>query len=489
MALTPDRVYWFEQARTRPRPALRGEHAFDAAVVGGGMAGLAAAERLAADGLSVAVVEACVCGSGATGRSSGFITPDSELQLADLARRFGNQTAAALYTAARAACDHIRATITDHAIDCDFISADSLYTTFNPNDTATVEHEHHARARLGFGSTFLRGPALQSALNSPRAAAAVRYPGTFGINGAAYAAGLRDALTARGVEIFEHSPAIRIAPGVVETAGGSVRSPRIIVAMDRFAPDLGIARDTILPARAYLLLSEPLPDSLLHRLFPGGPVMVWDTDLIYQYFRPTREGRLLIGGSSLLRTYAPTPGDGSIHRKLRRYITRVLPDLGALRYTHRWHGQIGVTKDILPLAGPAPRFSGVWYAMAGAGLPWSVLAGWIAAELALNPAAADRTLLDPRRAFTTIDPLQPILGQRLAWMLAYLLARHVETGPPAAVARRQAALRIASVAGGAATLAAVTRARAGARPPLPSAPCPAASPSLGSSTPTAPSSA
>jgi glycine/D-amino acid oxidase-like deaminating enzyme len=58
--------------------------------VGGGIAGLSAAQWLSemASTLSVCLLEAETCGAGASGRSSGFITPDSELELKDLVRRF-----------------------------------------------------------------------------------------------------------------------------------------------------------------------------------------------------------------------------------------------------------------------------------------------------------------------------------------------------------------------------------------------------------------
>src|SRR5690349_948116 len=75
-----DAVFWFDREE-KPLPALSGTVSADAVVVGGGMMGLMCARTLVDRGRRVCVVEAETCGGGASGRSSGFITPDSELEL------------------------------------------------------------------------------------------------------------------------------------------------------------------------------------------------------------------------------------------------------------------------------------------------------------------------------------------------------------------------------------------------------------------------
>ena len=52
-------------------PALAGDVACDVAVVGGGLGGMAAALRLAERGAYVVVLEADLCGWGASARSAG----------------------------------------------------------------------------------------------------------------------------------------------------------------------------------------------------------------------------------------------------------------------------------------------------------------------------------------------------------------------------------------------------------------------------------
>src|SRR6188508_2251136 len=91
-----DAVFWFDR-KQRPLAALKGSIHADVVVVGAGMMGLMCARTLRARGQRVCLVEAEFCGAGASGRSSGLVTPDSELELHDLARQFGSEDAPRLW--------------------------------------------------------------------------------------------------------------------------------------------------------------------------------------------------------------------------------------------------------------------------------------------------------------------------------------------------------------------------------------------------------
>ena len=75
------------------QPPLRGAITADIVIVGGGAAGLAAAMRVSGAGKDVVLLERNICGGSTTGKSSGFLTPDSDLELQQLERRFGRDGA------------------------------------------------------------------------------------------------------------------------------------------------------------------------------------------------------------------------------------------------------------------------------------------------------------------------------------------------------------------------------------------------------------
>lgn len=73
-------------------PPLRGEVKTDVLIIGGGAAGLAAALRFIGIGKKVVLLERNICGGSSTGKSAGFLTPDSELELSQLLRRYGKRS-------------------------------------------------------------------------------------------------------------------------------------------------------------------------------------------------------------------------------------------------------------------------------------------------------------------------------------------------------------------------------------------------------------
>lgn len=424
-----DDVYWYSRTQQEHAAPLEGAREADAVVVGGGMAGLAAAQWLREKAeKDVIVLEARFCGAGATGKSSGFVTPDSELELTSLVRRFGDADARLLWDVATRGCQDIHANVERFGIDCDFLAADSLFVANGRTAFATVRREHEAHARLGFPSTLYGRASLPDVLGSNGFDGAVRAGGTFGIDAYAYVQGLKRALAGLGVRIFEDSPAIQIDQHVVRTPRGTVRAPIVIVCLDRFAPTLGVATRDTYHAQTFIALTDPLRQDQLQRLFPSGPMLVWDTDLTYQYLRLTPAGRLLVGGSTLLETFrrneSPPAGSGE---RLEAYVREKFPALGPVVFTHLWPGLIGVTKDLLPIAGLRP-LAGHYEAMCSAGLPWSVLAGQVAARCTVEGATELDRFFAPDRTFTALDWFQPILGKPLTFALSILWAKNWQHG-------------------------------------------------------------
>jgi gamma-glutamylputrescine oxidase len=81
--------WWYlQRAREHSAPLDRRITA-DALVVGGGVAGLHAALRFCDAGAEVVLVESGFCGSGMSGKSSGFLAPDGEVDLGQLIAQFG----------------------------------------------------------------------------------------------------------------------------------------------------------------------------------------------------------------------------------------------------------------------------------------------------------------------------------------------------------------------------------------------------------------
>ena len=414
-----DAVAWFDR-REPPLAPLRGGAQADAVILGGGMMGLMCARTLVARGRNVCLVEAETCGGGASGRSSGFITPDSELELADLVREFGREDARRLWEFARGGVAAIRDAIREHAIDCDFRAMDSLIVAAQRRAEKEIRHEHATRQSLGFTSTFHDAPALPAVLGARGFHGAIRFGDTFGLDGYRCCAGLRHALVKVGTQVYEQSPVARIQPDGIETSSGRIHASHILVCTDRFLPALGLAPREIYHAQTFLALSEPLAAKEVSRMFPAGPLMVWDTDLIYRYFRLTRDDRLLIGGSTLLATYArhEQHRPAEVVRRLTDYLRRHFPDAN-VKFTAAWPGLIGISKDFAPVVGRHPEHASVHFAGGAAGLPWAAALGRYLAEKILDGRDDLDALLSVDRRFPIGRSLQGMLGAPAAFALSH----------------------------------------------------------------------
>jgi glycine/D-amino acid oxidase-like deaminating enzyme len=223
-----------------------------------------------------------------------------------------------------------------------------------------------------------------------------------------------------GARIFERSPVTRILENGVETAAGSVRAPAVIICADRFLPALGLARREVYHVQTFLAISECLGSSEIDRMFPSGPLMAWETELTYKYFRLTGDGRLLIGGGTLASTYSRReqhrPREAV--RRLTSYLARRFPDV-LVKFVACWPGLIGISKDFAPVVGRHPSYSSVHYAAAAAGLPWAAALGRYLAEKILDGRHEVDAPLAVSRRFPIGPSAHKILGAPAAFAISH----------------------------------------------------------------------
>lgn len=182
-------------------------------------------------------------------------------------------------------------------LDCDYLVQDTLVVaTSKKAYKQDIEHEHEARLKLGYSSDLFDKTTLAGIIGSRSYYGGVAYPGSFGINSYLYCQGMMRVLADSGVKIFEESPVLSIDGHRVITPYGEVEAGHIVLCTDRFTPDLGVLSYEIYHAQTFLMMSAPLTDDDISRIFPQRSFMVWDTDLIYNYFRLGKQNRLLLGG-------------------------------------------------------------------------------------------------------------------------------------------------------------------------------------------------
>ena len=416
--------------RYSPCPPLTADIRCDVLVVGAGMSGIMAAAEFIGTGRSVVLLEKNVLGGSSTGRSAGFLTPDSELELSQLMRRYGVAGAKELWEVPCRGIDLIVANVRRHRLECDLLRQDSLFVGIGRDGRAAVAEEVASRRTLGFPTVQYDEAQLAAVLHGAGYTAAVRYSDTYGIDALQYAQGMKDVLLAHGIRIFESTEVRSIADHTARTHAGSVTAGAIIVAIDKMEPAFSPLAAEVFHAQTFLSISEPLNDAEVRALFPAGePLQCWDSTLVYTYFRLTGDRRLLLGGGSALTTFmrhaytSPRIIDGVIAGFRRHF-----PFLDRLRFIQYWPGLIDTTRDLLPVVVRPEGCDHLHFILGVVGLPWAAFCGSFAARNVLGAASADDhryyRYFSDRRHFFLSAALDRVLGKPLVFSINNAWAKY-----------------------------------------------------------------
>lgn len=418
-----DQVFWYKNVKDAT--SLSHDLHVDVAVVGAGMAGLTTAQAFAQRGKKVVVLEKNLAGSGATGKSAGFVTPNAELSFVDFAKRHGFDGAEKIWNMINGGVEHIRSNIKKNKFDCDYQEQDTLVVATRKSDLKKLKQESRDLEKLQLKQKFYDEKSVKTVIGSDKFFGGVEYKNTFGINAFEYSQELKKHLQNLGVQVFEHTPVQKIDGHQVITPHGTVGADHIIVCVDRFLPELKMLQQDVYHAQTFVLASKPLTDKQVKQLFPDKPMMAWDTELIYNYFRLTGDNRLILGGGNLISTYLnERHGYQGIVKKLTRYMNKKFPGLD-IEFEYLWPGLIGISKDIGPIAGRDKDQSHIYYITAATGLAIAAGLGQYSAEHILDGKTDLDEYFSPYRKFAIGGILQSLIGSRLSFALSNVLTGNI----------------------------------------------------------------
>ena len=412
-------------------PPLTRDLRCDVLIIGGGMSGVMAAAEFIGTGQSVVLLEQNILGGSSTGRSAGFLTPDSELELSQLMRRYGVKGAKELWEVPCRGIDLILANVRTHDLDCDLIRQDSLFLGIGGSGRKEVASEVESRRRLGFASTHYDEAALRRVLHAEGYTAAVRYSDTYGINALLYVQGMKQVLLKNGIQVFESTEVREIRDHTARCHAGSVTAGAIIVAIDKMTRAFDPLADQVFHAQTFLSISEPLSDAEVSAVFPGDHFQCWDSTLVYSYFRLTGDQRLLLGGGSAATTflrhaYTSPRVIGRVIAGLRRHFSA----LRRLHFIQYWPGLIDSTRDLLPVVVRPPGHDHLHFILGAVGLPWAAFSGSFAARNVRGVAAADDRryyrYFSDRRHFFLPAGLERVIGKPLLFSINNAWAKYYQ---------------------------------------------------------------
>jgi gamma-glutamylputrescine oxidase len=418
-----DLSFWVDTPDPLSCEPLEGEARADVAIIGGGFSGLSAAYHLIRErpDLEVILLEAQVVGCGASGRNTGILRPGVGGTILDLCRRFGPDGAGPLYRASCLAVEYVRDLIHSERIDCDLEDVPHLKMALTSRQAALLRLEAVTLARLGFEADY-HDAARMAALAPIPSRGGLSYPRSGQLNPALLARGLKRRIVERGVRVHENTPVTSLTSGPeirLTTPRGTLAAKQVVLASNAHTPQLQVLSGQIIPIQTHVSLTEPLTEAELSGLAWEGRMSLSDKRHIFNYYRLTRENRIMFGGGRPV--YRPATGDAMagatdiaeprVWYAQRREFARTFPRLARLKITKQWSGTIGMTLDRFPIIAqlsdsPGLYFVGGW---SGHGVGLATASGAIVADLlsgrpswpsslAWNRDRAPRLPSDPLRA-------------------------------------------------------------------------------------------
>jgi len=360
--------WWQDEAPPdEARPPLEGTIDADVAVVGGGFTGLWTALEVLRrrPSANVVVLEAARCGDGASGRNGGFLH-GYWAALPRLVTLLGTDDAVAVAREATGVYGAVRALGEDVWLN----ESGMLTVATGRAHFEVLERDAAVAAGVGAPDEAVMVSQDELTVRSPVFLGAVRHRDCATVQPARLVRALRRAVLAAGASVHERTPVVGLDGGGISCERGVVRAQEIVLATNASAARWPATR-SVAVFRSAIVLTEPVVD-LHERIGWERGESISDARTYLNYFRPTNDGRVLMGSAS---------GDLSRAEAALRVIFPALADIGIAA---RWEGAIDVSSDRLPLVSTVPG-TRVHYALGftGNGVGPSWLVGRTLASLAL----------------------------------------------------------------------------------------------------------
>ncbi|GHB32640.1 putative oxidoreductase [Streptomyces viridiviolaceus] len=362
--------------------ALEGEVTCDIAVVGGGYAGMAAALRLAERGADVVLLEAGFCGCGASSRNAGQLgsVPGGDPQLLSALhpRRFQG-----LVRLAEEAVDFTEKLIDRHGIDCEYEQTGNVAAAVSPGQLRIAKKKAEIFQKAGVNVEFGDGrdlglpDAFLGGMLEP--VGGVMDPGKFAL-------GLRKALLASDVKVYEQTPAKAVEPtsvGVIVAAPrGHVRAEKVVLATNAYSRELSIAPKR-LAAPIWVSMIETEPVDRLEATGWTSRSGLATQHSIMESYRPTRRNTIVTGVRQLQvarGTVGARKPDPAVVSDITDGFRSRFPALRDIAIQRAWGGWIAMTPSWLPVAGDVARNVSYLIACNGHGLAQAPYLGTLLAD-------------------------------------------------------------------------------------------------------------
>jgi gamma-glutamylputrescine oxidase len=375
-----DTYYSRTAATSDTCPPAAGRIQADVCIVGGGLAGLTAAEKLARSGRSAVLLEANRVAWGASGRNGGFVSAGYATGLSSIERRVGGDQARELFRLSIEGVEIVRRHISGLGIhEAHPVPGIAKALRYNSRGALQAASERQQR-EFGLNLRYLPREEVRGLFASPKYHEAVLDEGAFHFHPLNYGRALARAAMRQGAAIHEGSAVLSAdlegPRKILRTKDAEIAADHVVFATGGYTGAVIPAlREAFLPIATYVLLTEHAPDLVRSAIRTQAAIL--DDRRAGDYYRTVDGGsRILWGGRITTRTTDPR----NIAALLRREMVTTYPQLADLKVDVAWSGLMSYARHLMPQIGQWKP--GVWYctAFGGHGMNTTAIGGTVIAE-------------------------------------------------------------------------------------------------------------
>ncbi len=353
---------------------------YDLVIVGAGIAGSAAAYWLSQrKDLKVAMLDAGTAGSGASGRSAGFVLRGMMAYYNQAVKAHGRENAKWVFEFNQQSQAYIAEFADKHGNQFGLDKCGSYLLASSLDELQELAESAELMKEDGFDLEYMKEDPIDRGFYG-----ALYNPGDLGVNPLQLVQSL---LEVSGVAVFEGEQVHQIAWGnnqpQLYTQKRILSAGRVLLCTNALLPLLVPEFPAMIsPVRGQVIATRPVEERLLDKLCYA--------NYGHEYFRQLPCGRFILGGcrepfidEELSYADAVT---SNVQNELQNYLKNHFPEIAGATIDYKWSGTMAFTQDGLPLIGELSDKPGVLYVTGcnGHGLGYGMALSRLLVEYALD---------------------------------------------------------------------------------------------------------
>lgn len=368
---------WEDSSRRSVRTRqLRGDEAFEIAIVGAGISGAIAALVLSAAGHEVVVIDRRNPGEGSTLASTAMIQFEIDTPLIRLSEKIGKERASRAYCRSAHAVAALRDLIKTHELTTSWVDRDALYLAGDTLGFRAMKDEAEARSAIGLESEFLPREAIKERFGI-EATGAILSSGAAELNPVATAAECLRVAKRFGATVISPCEVVGIESSArrvrLSTSDGATITANKAIMTLGYEVISGLPRDAFTMVSSWAIATKPIPPET----FWPGRCLIWEAADPYLYMRTTWDNRILAGGEDSglndpeRRAAAVPEKADTLLRKVQKLLHRT-----DIEIDYAWGGAFADSPTGLPFLRPLEDHPNVFTVLGcgGNGITFSMVA-------------------------------------------------------------------------------------------------------------------